>query len=113
VVVPHSDPPFTVTTLADGAVAGDICTSLHVPLPGIGAGHEPATVAVILYAGTPGTLVDLAADLAWLTGRPPTDFMLDKHLTVPAGPDTTDQLHTETGSCAVFSDRQRQVSSPA
>ena len=113
VVVSHSDPPFTVTTLADGAVAGDICTSLHVPLPGIGAGHEPATVAVILYAGTPGTFVDLAADLAWLTGRPPTDFMLDKHLTVPAGPDTTDQLHTETGSCAIFSDRQRQVSSPA
>ena len=76
-VVSHSDPPFTVTTLADGAVAGDICTSPHVPLSGIGAGHEPATVAVILYAGMPGTFVDLAADLAWLTGRPPTDFMLD------------------------------------
>jgi hypothetical protein len=90
VVVPHSDPPLTVTTLADGAVAGDIRTSLHVPLPGIGAGHEPVSVALILYAETPGAFVDLAADLAWLTRRPLTDFMLDQHLTVPA--DTTDQL---------------------
>ncbi len=30
VVVPQSDPPLTVTSLAVGAVAGDICTSLHL-----------------------------------------------------------------------------------
>ena len=112
VVVSHSDSPFTVTTLAEGAVAGDIRTSLHLRLPGIGA-PEPAAVAIILYAGSPGAFVDLAADLAWLTARPLSEFILDQHLTVPAGPDTTDQLHTETGSCAIFSDRQRQVSSPA
>ena len=87
VVVSHSDPPFTVTTLADGAVAGDICTSLHLRLPGIGG--RPRTslaVAIILYARTPGTFVDLAADLAWLTARPLSDFILDQHLTVAAGP---------------------------
>jgi hypothetical protein len=91
VVVPHSDPPLTVTTLADGAVAGDICTSLHMLVPGIGDGHDPVSVALILYAGSPGTFVDVAADLSWLTGRPLTEVTLDEHL-VPAGPDTTDQL---------------------
>ena len=45
-------------------------------------------MAIILYAGSPGTFVDLAADLAWLTARPLTDFVLDQHLTVPDGPDT-------------------------
>ena len=44
-------------------------------------------VALILYARTPGTFVDLAADLAWLTGRPPSEFALDQHLSVPAGSD--------------------------
>ena len=92
VVVSHSDPPLTVTTLADTAVAGDIRTSLHVLLSGIGDGHDPPLVALILYAGTPGTFVDLAADLTWLTGRPLTDVTLDEHLTVPAGPYTAAQL---------------------
>jgi hypothetical protein len=92
VVVSHSNMPFTVTALADGAVAGDICTSLHVLLPGIGDGHDPASVALTLYAEAPGAFVDLAADLAWLTGRPLTAITLDEHLTVPAGPDAAAQL---------------------
>lgn len=92
VVVSHSNMPFTVTALADGAVAGDICTSLHVLLGGVGDGHDPASVALIVYAGTPGAFVDLAADLAWLTGRPLTEITLDGHLTVPAGPDAAAQL---------------------
>ena len=50
------------------------------------AGHAPS-VALVFYAATPGTFVDLAADLAWLTGRPPSDFALDQHLSVPAGSD--------------------------
>jgi hypothetical protein len=37
-----------------------------------------------LYAGSPGTFVDLAADLAWLTARPLNDFVLDQHLPAPA-----------------------------
>ncbi len=40
-------------------------------------------VIVVLYAGSPGTFVDLAADLAWLTDRPFSDFVLDQHLPVP------------------------------
>ena len=40
-------------------------------------------VVVHLFAGSPGAFVDLAADLAWLTGRPPKDFALDEHLRIP------------------------------
>ncbi len=95
VTVDCSDPPFTFTTLGDGT-ADDVRTSLRLTLPGAGAGDGRASpsVALILYAGTPGTFVDLAADLAWLTGRPPSDFALDQHLSIPAGSDTGTYLGT-------------------
>jgi len=90
VIVDGSDRPFTFTTVEDGA-ADDVRTSLRLTLPsvgvGVGDGRTPPWVALTLYAGTPGTFVDLTADLAWLTGRPPTDFALDQHLSVPAGSD--------------------------
>jgi hypothetical protein len=105
VVVPHSDPPFTVTTLADAVKAGDIRTSLQVLLPTMGADHDAATVAVILYAAAPGTFVDLAADLAWLTGRPTSEVTLDGHLTVPARPEPPlsyrrHQISTRPSACS-------------
>lgn len=81
VVLPQSDPPLAVTTLADGAVVGDIRTSLQFSLPGRADPPNTSKVTIILYAGSPGTFVDLAADLTWLTGRPPADFTLDEHLT--------------------------------
>ena len=90
-VLPVRDPPFTISVLADGAVAGDIRTSLHVPLPGLDSGPHPA-MALILYAEVPGAFVDLAADLAWLTKRAPTEFTLDAHLAVPAGSDIAGRL---------------------
>ena len=96
VVVAQSDPPITVTALADGVAAGDIHTSLHVLLPYTGAGHAPAPVALILYAAAPGTFVDLAAELAWLTGQPLTDIPLDQHLTIPNGPDLTARLQASS-----------------
>jgi len=83
--VSRSDPLFTVTYLTDAAVAGDIATSLRLTLPGAGGSRVPAAVSLTLYAGTPGAFVDLAADLAWLTARPLTDFVLDQHLAIPAG----------------------------
>jgi hypothetical protein len=84
VTVDGSDPPFTFTTLEDSA-ADDVRTSLRLTLPAVGDGWGCPSIALILYAGTPGTFVDLAADLAWLTGRPPSDFALDQHPSVPAG----------------------------
>jgi hypothetical protein len=88
-----SDPPFAFTTLQDGA-ADNVRTSLRITLPGVGDGRASPSVALILYAGTPGTFVDLAADLAWLTGRPPSDFALDQHLSVPAESDAGTYLRT-------------------
>jgi hypothetical protein len=49
-------------------------------------------VTLILYAAAPGTFVDLAADLAWLTAQTLTEFAFDEHLTLPDGPDTAAQL---------------------
>ena len=48
----------------------------------------------MLYAGRSGAFVDLAADLAWLTGRELTDFVLDQQLQLPAQPDGTLALLT-------------------
>jgi hypothetical protein len=86
VTVDGSDPPFAFTTVEDSA-ADDVRTSLRLTLPGVSDGRASPSVALTLYAGTPGTFVDLTADLAWLTGRPPSDFALDQHLSVPAGSD--------------------------
>ena len=87
VIVDGSDPPFTFSTLEDG-VADNVRTSLRLTLPaGVGEGGAGPLVALIFYAARPGTFVDLAADLAWLTGRPPSEFALDQHLSVPAGSD--------------------------
>jgi hypothetical protein len=91
ITVDSSDPPFTFTILEDGT-ADDIRTSLRLTLPGVGDGRASPSVALTLYAGTPGTFVDLTADLAWLTGRPPSDFALDQHLSVPAGSDAGTHL---------------------
>ena len=91
VTVDGSDPPFTFTIFEEGAADG-VRTSLRLTLPGVGDGWASPSVALILYAGTPGTFVDLTADLAWLTGRPPSDFALDQHLSVPAGSDAGTSL---------------------
>lgn len=81
VTVRGSDPPFKFVTLVEGVGAGDIRTSLRLALAG---------VVILLYARSPGTFVDLAADLAWLTARPLSDFALDQHLPGPTerGPAT-------------------------
>jgi hypothetical protein len=91
VTAASSDPPFTFTIFDEDAADG-VGASLWLTLPGVGEGWAPPSVALILYAGTPGTFVDLAADLAWLTGRPPSDFALDQHLGVPAGSDAGTSL---------------------
>ena len=61
VTVPDSDPLFTFTTVEDDVEPGDVRTSLMLALS-----HDGAGARVVLYAGTPGAFVDLAADLSWL-----------------------------------------------
>jgi len=92
VVVSHSDSPFTVTALAEGALASDIRTSLHLSLLGPNGPQNSPAVAIILYAGSPGAFVDLAADLAWLTARSLSEFILDQHLSLATGPPPEGQL---------------------
>jgi hypothetical protein len=84
VTVDGSNPPFTFTTFVTGGGAGGVRTSLRLALPGVGDVGLPPAVIVVLYAGSPGSFVDLVADLAWLTARPFSDFVLDQHLPVPA-----------------------------
>ncbi len=94
VIVDGGDPSFSFTTLEDGT-ADNVRTSLRLTLPArVGDGRAAPLVALILYAETPGTFVDLTADLAWLTGRPPSDFTLDQHLGVPSGSDAATCLRT-------------------
>ncbi len=94
VTVDGSEPPYTFSTFADGA-AGNVRTSLRLTPPAdVHDGRVAPSVALILYAATPGAFVDLSADLVWLTGRPPSDFALDQHLSVPAGPDAATYLRT-------------------
>ena len=83
VTVDGNDPPFTFTTFVEGVGTGGVRTSLRL-LPGVGDVGLLPLVVLVLYAGSPGTFVDLAADLAWLTARPLNDFVLDRHLPATA-----------------------------
>ncbi len=65
-------------------------TSLCIPLPEV-AGSEPGS-SLVLYAATPGTFVDLAADLAWTLGLDPAALVLDEHLAVPKSSDVVTGL---------------------
>lgn len=85
VSVETPDARFDVTTLDDVAQSRRIGTSLEISLlGGTQPGHrETATGVLVVYAARPGALVDLAADLTWLLGRPLSDARLDHHLDAP------------------------------
>ena len=77
-----------LTAIEAGAASGDVRASLLLSLDAAdGVGTDPADgvgTDLVLYASALGAFTDLAADLAWLTGRNLTDFALDQHLVVPA-----------------------------
>jgi hypothetical protein len=72
-----------LTVFEDGGSFGDIGASLLVPMHVMfdGAGAERA-IDLVLYASAAGAFTDLAADLAWLSGRDLAEFALDQHLVV-------------------------------
>ncbi len=83
-----ADTQRSVDAMEDSFVPGTIRSSVKIPTStALGAGPERAggaqRIALILYAASPGALIDLAADLAWLTSLPLSDFALDQHLTGP------------------------------
>jgi hypothetical protein len=73
-----------ITTIEDWEHAAQIRTSLRFPLDG--PRPEVNAGVLLVYAGQPGALVDLAVDLTWLTGRPLGDARLDEDLDGPAAP---------------------------
>lgn len=85
-----ADRDVTLTTLEWDTAPGEIRTSLRLPMPR--ASDDGPLVSVTLYAAKPGAFIDLAADLAWLTGRSLTDFVLDRHRIPPKGPDAASGL---------------------
>ena len=89
VTVHDSDPPFTFTTREDRVEPGDVRTSLMM-----GLSHDGAGARVILYAGTPGAFVDLAADLSWLARHTLAGCELDQHLVLPAVASTATPLRS-------------------
>src|SRR2546423_1583964 len=70
-----------LTAFEAGATSGDVQASLllQLHLAGDGVGTD-----LVLYASALGAFTDLAADLAWLTGRHLTEVVLDQHLVVPS-----------------------------
>lgn len=78
------------TTFDDHVAAHDIATSLRLVLnPSIYPASDAdevdgfPSIALILYATTPGAFVDLSADLAWLLASRAHDIALDQDLTPP------------------------------
>jgi hypothetical protein len=84
VAVTASEEELDFTMIDEGLDLASARTSLLVPLsaPTVD-GTTRASVALIFYAAAPGAFIDLAADLAWITGRDPADFRLNEHRTVP------------------------------
>jgi hypothetical protein len=68
----------SLTSWCNLAADTEAHSSLLVPLQLICA-TEPGTT-LILYAGTAGAFIDLAADLSWTFGVPPSSFALDEQL---------------------------------
>jgi hypothetical protein len=73
--------PVSLSVLEDFLDPSEILTSVRLPL---GAMGEPAAgIQLILYAGTAGAFVDLAADFAFALGVGGDAVQLDRHLTPP------------------------------
>jgi hypothetical protein len=60
-----------------------IGSSVLIPVTANAAILPGAVTNLVLYAATPGAFIDMAADLAWMTGRDTCEFHLDQYLTSP------------------------------
>lgn len=74
----------------------EIQTSLRLPRATDEAAPDRPSIAVVLYAATPGAFVDMAADLSFLTGRGFDAGDLDQHRGLAGESDITGVLHAET-----------------
>lgn len=98
-----------LTLLDDHNDPGDIKTSLVLPGPTDTTADQPG-IQVVLYAATPGAFVDLAADMAFLTGNALDGADLDQHHGLAGEPDITGGIHAESAiseAIGVLIDRGR------
>ncbi len=65
VTVVHRGQPVILTEMVPVEADGVVLTSLRVPLIAVDGDYDPDS-RVIFYAGMPGALVDMAADLAYV-----------------------------------------------
>ena len=85
-----SGEPLAMIAMEDGARPDEVTTSLLVPINNTVTSAERGTsvttdISLVLFASTPGALVDLAADMTWLSGRDPAQVVLDQHLHLADG----------------------------
>jgi len=72
-----------LTVFEDGFVYEDIGASLLIPMHATAdRARADTAIDLVLYASAAGAFTDLAADLAWLSGRELAEFALDQHLVV-------------------------------
>jgi len=71
--------PVTLTSIDHFVASSDLATSLCLPLSGTGP-DQPGS-SIVFYAGVPGALVDLSADLAYALSLPLSCLRLDEDLT--------------------------------
>lgn len=94
----REEPPVHLTWMTAGDdTAVTVGSSLVIPRLRVDPAHVPSTgehVMLVLYAARAGAFVDLAADLALLTGTDLADVVLDRHLSPP--PDTAPVLRRES-----------------
>jgi hypothetical protein len=76
VIIISSGQPVTLTGLLPPESDGAVSTSLRVPLGLLGPEYDHGS-RVILYAGTPGAFVDLAADLGYVLKAPVATHQAD------------------------------------
>lgn len=83
-----------LTLLEDHSDPGNIETSLRMLGPTEQADDQPG-IQVVLYAGSPGAFVDMAADLVFLTGQELDAADLDQHQGLAGEPDITGVIQAE------------------
>ena len=71
--------PVTLTSIDHFVSYSDLATSLRFPLSWMGP--EQIGSSIVFYAGVPGALVDLSADLAFALSLPLDCLRLDEDLT--------------------------------
>jgi hypothetical protein len=94
----HSGQPVTLTDMVPVEADGVVLTSLRVPLIAMDSYHDPDS-QIIFYAGKPGALVDMAADLAYgLT----TSVVTESDEFVSDGDDQAQPGHLQAGRVLVI-----------